>query len=160
MFGKVMSISDELMWTYYTLLTDRSQRDIDAVRAEVEGGKRHPKAVKVELAASIVSDFHGADAARAAADSFDRVFSRGELPADLAEVVVEAGVPIEKVLVAAGLASSGTDAYRKVHQGAVRVNGERYTVVRSVVGVSSPYVVQVGRRGARIVVGDEKKIGG
>ena len=160
MFGKVMSISDDLMWTYYTLLTDRSQSAIDAMRAEVVAGTRHPKAAKVELAMLIVGDFHGVEAARGAAAAFERVFSRGEVPADLAEVVVDAGVPIEKVLVAAGLASSGTDAYRKVHQGAVRINGERYTVVRSVVGVSSPYVVQVGRRGARIVVGAEKKIEG
>jgi len=160
MFGKVMSVSDELMWTYYTLLTDRSQAEIDAMRAAVEAGTQHPKAAKVALASSIVADFHGAEAARAAAEAFERVFSRGELPEELPEVSVAEGLPIEKVLVAAGLASSGTDAYRKVSQGAVRVNGERYAQVRSVVGVSSPYVVQVGRRGARIVVGAEKKIEG
>jgi tyrosyl-tRNA synthetase len=160
MFGKVMSVSDALMWTYYTLLTDRSQAEIDALRREVEVGSVHPKAAKVALATSIVTDFHGAEAASGAAEAFDRVFSRGELPEDLAEVVVLAGIPVEKVLVAAGLATSGTDAHRKVVQGAVRINGERYVQARSVVGVSSPYVVQVGRRGVRIVVSDEKKIEG
>jgi tyrosyl-tRNA synthetase len=113
MFGKVMSVSDALMWTYYTLLTDRSQAEIDALRREVEVGSVHPKAAKVALATSIVTDFHGAEAASGAAEAFDRVFSRGELPEDLAEVVVLAGIPVEKVLVAAGLAI-GTDAHRKV----------------------------------------------
>jgi hypothetical protein len=125
MFGKLMSISDELMWKYYTLLTDLMPEQVDARRRAVDAGELHPKKAKSDLAMMIVKEFHDPAAAGGAADDFERR-SRGAVPTDLAERPMLVGTPIEHLLLECGLARSGSEATRKVQQGAVRVNGEKF----------------------------------
>ena len=151
MFGKLMSISDELMWKYYTLLTDLSPDQIEARKRAVESGELHPKKAKSDLAMLIVKDFHDATAAEGAADEFERR-SRGAVPTDLAERPMLVGTPIEHLLLECELAKSGSDATRKVQQGAVRVNGEKFTSVRTPVDRDGSFLLQVGRQILRIVV--------
>jgi hypothetical protein len=106
----------------------------------------------MELAATIVRDFHGEDAARAAAEAFERRFTRREVPQDLVERPMLRGTTIEHLLLEAGLAQSGSDAARKVQQGAVRLDGEKFTQPRAPVDRDEPFVLQVGRQMCRIVV--------
>ncbi len=126
MFGKLMSISDELMWRYYALLTNISSAGLDELRARVARGELHPKQAKVDLAKLIVTDFHSAAEADAAAIEFERRFSRKEIPTDLPVVTLE-GPPADKVLrrviVQLKLAESMSDATRKIQQKAVRIDG-------------------------------------
>jgi tyrosyl-tRNA synthetase len=151
MFGKLMSISDELMWKYYTLLTDLSPDQIEARKHAVETGELHPKRAKSDLAMIIVKDFYDATAAEGAADDFERR-SQGGVPTDLAERPMLVGTPIEHLLLECGLAKSGSDATRKVQQGAVRVNGEKFTAVRTPVDRTDTFLLQVGRHMLRIIV--------
>jgi tyrosyl-tRNA synthetase len=154
MFGKLMSISDDLMWRYYALLTTLTEDDLQALRTRVERGELHPKRAKADLATRIVADFHSADAAARAAEEFERVHARGELPADLIDVAL-AGEPkaLARVMVDAGLAASASDASRKIEQGGVRLGGERVVDPRyRVVPSSLPTVLQVGRRAVRLVL--------
>ena len=152
MFGKLMSISDDLMWRYYTLLTDLAPEVLLARRAAVARGELHPKQAKVELATRIVTDFHGAEAARTAADEFERRFSRREAPVELPERPAWRGTTIERLLVEAGFAQSGSDAARKVQQGAVRLDGDKFTRPRTPVDAAAPFLLQVGRQACRVVV--------
>ncbi|MCY3844444.1 MAG: tyrosine--tRNA ligase [Acidobacteria bacterium] len=156
MFGKLMSIADPLMWPYYTLLTDRAEPEIAALRRAVDSGDRHPKDVKAELAAAVVTDFHGAGAARDAADEFERRFARKSLPSAVPEhpVAIPAdGLRLTRVLVDCGFAPSAAAAGRLIRQGSVRLDGERVEDPwRSVPPGAAPFVLQVGkRRVARIV---------
>jgi tyrosyl-tRNA synthetase len=151
MFGKLMSISDELMWRYYTLLTDLSPDQIEARKAAVAAGELHPKRAKADLAMLIVRDFHDAQAAEQAAEDFERR-SRGAVPVDLPERPMLAGTPVEHLLLECGLAKSGSEATRKVQQGAVRVNGEKFTSVRTAIDRDDSFLLQVGRQMFRIVV--------
>ena len=152
MFGKLMSISDDLMWRYYTLLTDLTPDAILAKRGAVGRGELHPKTAKVELASSLVRAFHGDEAARAAAESFERQFTRREVPADVVERPMLRGTAIEHLLLEVGFAQSGSDAARKVQQGAVRIDGEKFTQPRSPVDRPGPFVLQVGRQVCRVIV--------
>jgi tyrosyl-tRNA synthetase len=156
MFGKLMSISDELMWRYYLLLTDLSEAAVAGLKAEVQSGARHPKAVKADLARRIVTDFHSERAAADAAEAFEARFARGELVSDaLAEVrvtVPPAGVALSRVIVEAGLAASSSDAARKIEQGGVKINREKVTDPRLRLDVASfPLTLEVGRRAVRVV---------
>jgi tyrosyl-tRNA synthetase len=153
MFGKLMSISDELMWKYYALLTDLSAEDVLQLRNRVSTGELHPKQAKVDLATRIAADFHGADAVRSAAEEFERRFSRKALPdtAPIVELTAEEwAAPLEKRLVRCGLAESSSDARRKIAQGGVRINGEK-----AMLGSAPPdsdYVLQAGKLSAVRVV--------
>jgi len=123
-YGKLMSISDGLMWRYYELLSRRSLTEIQALRRE------HPKAAKSELAKEIVARYHGQEAARAAEEQFELVHKRREVPEDVEEREIsrDAGaesVPLAKTLAQLGLASSGSEARRLIAQGGVSVEGER-----------------------------------
>jgi tyrosyl-tRNA synthetase len=151
MFGKLMSISDDLMWKYYALLTDLTPDQIEARRNAVAAGTLHPKKAKSDLAMIIVRDFHDASAAEQVADDFERR-SRGAVPADLSERPMLVGTPIEHLLLECGLARSGSEATRKVQQGAVRINGEKFTSVRTPVDREGSFLLQVGRQLLRIVV--------
>ena len=151
MFGKLMSISDELMWRYYTLLTDLTPDQIEGRKRAVESGALHPKRAKADLAMMIVRDFHGPQEAEQAADGFENR-SRGDVPDDLVERPMLAGTTIEHLLLECGLARSGSEATRKVQQGAVRINGQKYTAVRTAVDRDDTFVLQVGRQMLRIVV--------
>ena len=156
MFGKLMSIADPLMWPYYTLLTDRSEPEVAALRRAVDSGDRHPKDVKAELAAAVVADFHGTGAARDAAAEFERRFARKSLPSAVPEhpVAVPAdGLRLTRVLVDCGFAPSAAAAGRLIRQGSVRLDGERVEDPwRSIAPAAPPFVLQVGkRRVARVV---------
>src|SRR5262245_22571601 len=155
MFGKVMSVSDDLMWRYYLLLTDLTEAEIKAKQAHVERGTLHPKQAKVELAKRIVADFHSADAAEQAAKDFEARFTRGELPTHaLAEIVVEVAdsdVSVSKLVAQAGLAASSSEATRKIQQGGVKVDREQVTDIKARVGVArGAIILGVGRRVVRV----------
>src|ERR1035437_3128497 len=127
MYGKVMSISDEMMWRYYELLTDVLQIQIDALKHGVETGERHPMEIKKSLAGLIVTDFHSRDAAERAARDWTAQFQEGRVPDHVLEVAIEVtenGVRLDKLLFRVDLAESVSDAGRKLKQKAVRVNGE------------------------------------
>jgi tyrosyl-tRNA synthetase len=156
MFAKVMSVSDELMFRYYELLTDVSLADIGQMRLKIQRGDLHPMQAKMDLARSIVRDFHSAADAARAAEEFNRVVRQGEVPADirtspLPEGVRHAsGIRIDKLLAKVGLAESISDATRKLKAGAVAVNGSK---VSELVLPEPPgeWVIQVGKSWHRIV---------
>jgi tyrosyl-tRNA synthetase len=155
MFGKLMSISDELMWRYYGLLTDMSRSQIDTLKTQVSDGGVHPKQAKVDLAKRIVGDFHDSAAAEAAAAEFERVHARGELPSDLQTFPVdfagEANRALSRIMVEAKLAASTSEASRKIQQGGVRVNGDRVEdIKRRIEPRDLPLTLQVGRLAVRL----------
>jgi tyrosyl-tRNA synthetase len=155
MFGKLMSISDELMWRYYLLLTDVGEVEIQELQRHVATGRLHPKQAKVDLASRIVADFHSADAAKAAATAFEARFSRGELNSEnLPEIRVTAvggTLSIAKLIAVAGLAASTSEASRKVEQGGVKVDRAKVSDPRAKVGGERSLILEVGRRAVRVV---------
>ena len=156
MFGKLMSISDDLMWRYAELLSGRPLPEVQADRAKVASGALHPKDVKVALAKELVGRVHGPDAATRAAEEFERRFSRRELDADsLPEKSVDGGgkpVPLVRALTEAQLTASTSDARRLITQGAVKVGGEKVSDLKAELPVGT-HVVQVGKlRAARLTV--------
>ncbi|TVO50678.1 tyrosine--tRNA ligase [Denitromonas halophila] len=147
-FGKLMSISDVLMWRYFELLSFRSAVEISKLRDDVDGG-RNPRDVKVELAKELVGRFHDAASAVAAHDEFEARFQRGVLPEDMPEVVIasEGGeCLLVHVLKQAGLTASTSEALRMIQQGAVRLDGEKVQSKEAVLPVGARVVVQVGKR--------------
>jgi len=145
MFGKLMSISDTLMWRYFELLSFRSLEDIAALKQEIDGG-RNPRDAKVILAQEIIARFHSAKAAEEALASFEARFRDGAIPDEMPEVNIGgAPVGILKLLREAGLVASGSEAQRNVEQGGVRVNGDRVED-KSLQLPAGTYVVQVGKR--------------
>ena len=145
MFGKLMSISDTLMWRYFELLSFRSLEDIAALKQETDGG-RNPRDAKVMLAQEIITRFHSAKAAEESLASFEARFRDGAIPEDMPEVNIGgAPVGILKLLREAGLVASGSEAQRNVEQGGVRVNGDRVED-KSLQLAAGTYVVQVGKR--------------
>ncbi len=152
MFGKLMSISDKLMWRYFELLSARSLHELARLRDEVKAG-RNPRDVKFLLGEEMVARFHGEAAARAAHENFVARFARGETPEDMPEVVVSELLPLAKLLKAAGLVPSNAEANRMLEQGAVRVDGERVSDRDRVLAGGRAYVIQVGkRRFARVIL--------
>ena len=145
MFGKLMSISDTLMWRYYELLSFRPAEEIERLRADCAAGK-NPRDAKAQLAAEIVERFHSQQAAEHARAAFDARFRDGAVPEDLVEQQLSgAPLPIGQLLKQAGLAASTSEALRAVEQGGVRVDGERVTD-KSLRLAAGTYVVQVGKR--------------
>ncbi|MYJ52695.1 MAG: tyrosine--tRNA ligase, partial [Gammaproteobacteria bacterium] len=155
MYGKVMSISDELMWRYYELLSFRSISEIEGIRHEVEGGA-NPRDAKSALASEITARFHGDAAAGRARDAFVRQFARGAEPDDMPHVRLSAGsggLEIAVLLRDAGLVESSSDGLRMIRQGAVRVDGERISDTKHVVTPESSLTIRVGkRRWARVEI--------
>ncbi|MGB5623152.1 MAG: tyrosine--tRNA ligase [Gammaproteobacteria bacterium] len=154
MFGKLMSISDELMWRYFELLSFRPAADIAGLRRQVDEG-RNPRDVKFELAREIVGRFHDAAAATASEEEFIARFRSGALPEDMPEVALDGddgGLGIAAVLSQARLTASNSESFRMIGQGAVRVDGQRVDD-RGMVLAPGAYIVQVGkRRFARVTV--------
>ena len=147
MFGKLMSVSDELMWRYLELLSFRPMDEIHAWRREVEAG-RNPRDVKVALAQEIVERFHGKQAAERALAGFESRFRDGQMPDEIPEVTLPAGadpLAITHVLKAAGLTPSTSEALRMIDQGGVRLDGERVSDKGLKLGRGT-YVLQVGKR--------------
>jgi tyrosyl-tRNA synthetase len=156
MFGKLMSISDELMWRYYLLLTDESSAEVDAMRGRVREGALHPKQAKVDLARRIVADFHSAAEASQAADAFEARFARGELSADSlpeVRVPVDGQIGLAKLVAEAGLAASASEATRKIQQGGVKVDREKVTDIKTRIDASRGSItLEVGRKAVRVVL--------
>ncbi len=151
MFGKAMSISDDLMWRYWLLLTDRTADEIEAMRTAVSEGRRHPMDVKKDLAQTLVAEFHSPGEAVAAREEFERVFSNKNVPADIPEVELVAGgsqMPLAAVLREAGLVASNSQARRLMQQGAVRVDGAVIRDPKATVSATSGAVLllQAGKR--------------
>jgi tyrosyl-tRNA synthetase len=154
MFGKLMSISDTLMWRYFELLSFRPLAEVAALKAAVVEG-RNPRDVKFELGVEIVDRFHGAGAGVRARDEFIARFREGAVPSDIPEVVLEVeadGAKIGNVLKEAQLAASASAGNRLVDQGGVRLNGERVAARELVLKPGGPYLLQVGKRGFASVV--------
>ena len=152
MFGKIMSISDTLMWSFFELLSFRSLAEIQGFKDQIAAGE-NPRNIKVALAQEIVARFHDQAAAEKALERFEARFKHGEIPEDIPEVTL-AGAPmgIINVLREAGLAASGSEAQRNITQGGVRVDGSRVED-RSLELAAGSYVVQVGkRRFARVIL--------
>ena len=153
MFGKVMSISDELMWRYFELLSFRSLAEIAALKREASGG-RNPRDIKFELARELVSRFHDAAAAERAQRNFTARVSAKAVPDDLPVRVIHvdgAGLRVANLLKEAGLAASTSEANRKIEEGAVKIDGARVTDRTLTLGAGAEHVFQVGsRRFARL----------
>ncbi len=151
MFGKLMSISDQLMWRYWLLLTDRPRAEIEALQRAAAAGERHPMEIKFELARTVTGDFHGETAAHEAELAFRRVHQRRELPEEVAEVTVACRsetTPLAVLVAQAGLASSTSEARRLMQQGGVRLEGEpvRDPAARVATPAGRRLLLQVGRR--------------
>jgi tyrosyl-tRNA synthetase len=155
MFGKLMSISDELMWRYFNLLSFRPLRDIEQMRREVAGGL-NPRDIKFQLCQEIVARFHDRGAAQTAQANFVARFQKGNIPEDMPEVVLSAeggNLGIASVLKGAGLTGSTSEAFRMIQQGAVRIDGERVADREMSIKSGCTHVFQVGkRRFARITL--------
>jgi tyrosyl-tRNA synthetase len=148
MYGKVMSISDEMMWRYYELLTDVQVADIEKMKRET-----HPMQAKKELARRIVGDFHSVEAAAKAGEDWARQFQKDEIPKTVEEAAIDAPenrLRIDKLVARAGLAGSVSDAGRMVKQGAVRVNGTAVNDPTTVLDISAGVTLQVGRKIKRL----------
>jgi len=159
MFGKVMSVSDDLMWRYLDLALAADPAETAALKSAVAAGARHPREVKDEIARRIVARFHDAAAAAEASAEFARVFSRKELPDEMPELALDpaetaAPVRISALLVRAGLAPSHAEARRLIQQGAVRLDDERIADPKAEAEIRAPRVLRAGRRGfVRLVPG-------
>jgi tyrosyl-tRNA synthetase len=148
MFGKVMSISDALMWRYYELLTDVSSDELNAMKFRCESGAENPRDAKVDLAKRIITDFHSKDDADAAADEFERRFVRKEAPDDVEEKRIASGEhKLADLLVLTGLAASKGEARRLIEQGGVKADGKKISEPASVIEPGSKgMLIQVGKR--------------
>ncbi|MCB1925447.1 MAG: tyrosine--tRNA ligase [Gammaproteobacteria bacterium] len=148
MFGKVMSISDELMWRYFELLSFRGLEDIAALKQQIARGA-NPRDAKFELAGELVARFHSKEAAERAQQAFVDRFQKGAMPEEIAECVlaaVEGGLPIANALKEAGLVSSTSEAHRMIKQGAVRIDGEKLEDRDRVFASGDVVICQVGKR--------------
>lgn len=148
MFGKIMSISDELMWRYFELLSFRSMTEIELWRKECQSGA-NPRNYKVKLGQELVARFHDDQAAINALEAFEARFQRGALPDDMPEIQLSVdaeGLAIANVLKDAGLVASTSEAIRMIKQGAVKIDGEKLEDTKVVMDVLSNCVYQVGKR--------------
>jgi tyrosyl-tRNA synthetase len=150
-FGKVMSISDALMWKYYVLCTDLTPAQVTELKERVESGGHHPMEAKKALAKSIIRDFYDEGAAEAAEAEFRRIFSDRQAPTELEEVSLPASaepVLLSKVITAAGLADSNKDATRVIAQGGVLVDNVKVDSTRHALDASAgkSYLLKVGKR--------------
>jgi tyrosyl-tRNA synthetase len=157
MFGKMMSIPDELMWTYYELVTDRTPQEITQLKSEVQSGKLHPMDAKMRLADEVVSDFQGADAGKKAAENFQRVFRDRQAPEEAPVFKLARSLPttISSLVFISKLASSRSEADRLVKQRAVEIDGVTIEDPRQGIDLSKPtnFLLRAGKKKfVRIVV--------
>ncbi len=152
-YAKTLSISDELMWRYYELLSEKPLEEIAQMKADVEAGTLHPKTAKENLAMELVTRFYDEEAAKAAKAEFDNVFKANKLPDDMPEVTVEEGIWVCKALVDADIEPSTSQARRDIKQGAVRIDQEKVTDEKTNLE-KGEYILQVGKRKfAKVKVG-------
>jgi tyrosyl-tRNA synthetase len=167
-FGKIMSIPDELMWSYYELVTDRAPREIAALKQEVAGGQLHPMDAKMRLAQEVITGFHGADAARKAAENFQRVFRDRQAPEEMQEIrlrrrpdgfletqthdvdlqIVSASPKWPQLLKYLSQAESISEAARVIEQGGLEINGKivKDPTAKLDTSVAASYEVRLGKR--------------
>lgn len=151
MFGKIMSIPDELMWNYWELLTDLTEEEINKMKQDVEKGILHPMEVKKELAMYIVERFHSKEDAIKAKEHFEKVHSKKELPEDLPEpeIIIASEnkkIPLYELVYKLGFAPSKSEARRLIKSGAVKIDGEKFTDFNFEVDLTKEFVLQVGKR--------------
>jgi len=145
MFGKILSISDELMWRYFELLSTKSLQDIAAIKVSVEDGSAHPKKVKEELALEITARFHTVEAAELAKTEFDKVHAQSQIPTDIEEFSCDGETWIAKALVDCKLEPSTSQARRDIKQGGVKIDQEKVSDVDLQLS-QGEYLLQVGKR--------------
>ncbi|MGB1264017.1 MAG: tyrosine--tRNA ligase, partial [Cognaticolwellia sp.] len=148
MFGKIMSISDDLMWRYYELLSFKPIDVINGYKESIAGGS-NPRDVKIDLAKELIERFHDSAAAEAAHQEFINRFQKGALPDDMPELTISAEngeIAIANLLKEAGLVASTSDAYRMIKQGAAKIDGEKVTERNLMIATGSTAVYQVGKR--------------
>lgn len=152
MFGRLLSISDSLMWRYYELLSTKSLQEIAELKEGVEKGSLHPKAVKENLALEIITRYYNKESAEAAREEFIKVFSKDELPSDMPTFEKNAGIWIAQLMNECALSTSSSEALRLIKQGGVKINGERLTDTKLNLEAGE-YVIQAGKRKfARILI--------
>ncbi len=160
MFGKIMSISDELMWRYYELLSFKSLSEIEGLKQKVQAGF-NPRDVKILLAKEIIARFHSDNDANNAEQRFIEQFSQGQIPQDIPEIAIAASgqeVALVQALKEAGLTKSTSEAMRMIQQGAVKLDGERVQAMDHQLKKGTDTVVQVGkRRFAKIKISESKQ---
>ncbi len=163
MYGKLMSISDEMMWRYWELLTDVSMADIEKMRKDVAAGQAHPMQVKKDLARRIVADFHSPAAAQEAEQDWAKQFQKDETPENIEQVSVSFAeiaaasshskkIKVDKLLAKCGLADSVSDGSRKIKQKSVRINGEVTTDLVVPVDLPAELTLRVGRSMRRVSI--------
>lgn len=145
MFGKIMSVSDDLMWRYYELLSFESLEVIAEYKAAVENGE-NPRNIKVKLAMEIIERFHSKEAAESALKDFETKFSKNAIPDEMPEFTFNEEMPLANLLKEAGLVGSTSDAHRMTKQGAVKINGEKVNDSRQIMPAETTCVYQVGKR--------------
>jgi tyrosyl-tRNA synthetase len=171
MYGKVMSISDHMMWRYYELLTDVADLEILTMRTRVKAGTEHPMLLKKRLAKLIVADFHGKEAAERAADSWANQFQSRDIPEDIEEVEVRIGevcaddfgfrsapmaytvdvpIKVDRLLARSGLASSNSEGMRKIKERAVKIDGRLILTPIFLSTIKQPFVVRIGKKIRRV----------
>lgn len=147
MFGKLMSIPDSLIVRYFRLAAFASEEEARQLEEELRRGHYHPRDAKAMVASRIVAFYHGEEAARWAAEEFDRVFKYHQLPSNIPEIVLPSTeLPVVELLVQAGLVSSRSEARRHIQQGAVRIDGERIQDWTARIGLERERIVAVGKR--------------
>jgi tyrosyl-tRNA synthetase len=159
LYGKTMSIADNLMVRYFELVTPVSLEELRAIERGLADGTLHPRDVKMRLARELVTVYHGAEEALAAEQEFKNIFQKGELPDEIPESIIAAAelengeaTPV-KLLLLAGLAASTSEARRLVTQGAVKLNEEKITDFSTKVAISTGMIIRAGKRKfARVVV--------
>jgi len=144
-YGKILSISDELMWRYYELLSDKSLNEITQLKTDVANRTLHPKKVKENLALELTTRFYNEESATMAKSEFDNVFKSNKLPTDIPEFEFESEIWICKALQDAGLEPSSSQARRDIKQGAVRIDQEKISDEKMNLS-SGEYILQVGKR--------------
>jgi tyrosyl-tRNA synthetase len=147
-YGKVLSVSDELMFRYYELLSDRSTGEIDLLKKDMIAGRLHPKAVKQQLARELTARFHGREAAEKAEADFERIFSQHSLPEEIPEKTVQADgdIHLPRLLVETGMAKSTSEARRLITQNAVTLDGEKLTDPDLSLAAKGEILLKVGKR--------------
>ncbi|TZE82275.1 tyrosine--tRNA ligase [Calorimonas adulescens] len=158
-YGKIMSIPDELIIRYYNLVTDVHPDKIEEIKSKMDDGSLNPRDAKMALAREIVSLYYGREKALEAEENFKTIFQRNEIPEDIEEIMVDSEifndgkVWLPKLLTVVGLTPTNNEAKRMIEQGAVRLNGERITSIEEDIKVNNGDVIQVGkRRFARLIV--------
>lgn len=152
MFGKVLSISDELMWRYFELLSSKSLKEIEQMQKDVENGSLHPKKVKENLAMEIVERYHGVGSGQKAKEEFEKVFAKKDIPTDMPEFELEAGIWICQALVDTGLVKSTSQGRRDVKANAVSLNQEKISDEKLNLEAGE-YILQKGKKSfAKIII--------